>query len=77
MARKVADCRDFPGSTCSVTIAGEEDEVVVVAMDHAVHTHGEQRGPELEQKIRQTLKDEGPPGQVPRQQPSAADQARH
>ena len=36
MARMVADCRDFPSeSGCTLTIAGEEDEVVEAASIHA------------------------------------------
>ena len=37
MARKVADCRDMPSETnCTLTISGEEDEVVAAATQHAV-----------------------------------------
>ena len=38
MARKVADCRDFPSENgCTLTISGEEDEVVLAAAtQHAV-----------------------------------------
>jgi predicted small metal-binding protein len=57
--RKVADCRRFPSeSGCSLTIAGEEDELLRAAEDHAVSVHGHQRGPELREQIRQTLTDE-------------------
>ena len=41
MGRKVADCRDFPSENgCTLTISGEEDEVVVAATQHAVSSHG-------------------------------------
>ena len=41
MARMVADCRDFPSeSGCTLTIAGEEDEVVSAAAIHATTVHG-------------------------------------
>ena len=41
MGRKVADCRDFPSeNNCTLTISGEEDEVVVAATQHAVTVHG-------------------------------------
>ena len=41
MGRKVADCRDFPSDNgCTLTISGEEDEVVVAATQHAVSVHG-------------------------------------
>lgn len=56
--RKVADCRKFPGSTCSVTISGEENEVIPLATYHAVNQHGYQNTADLQSKIRQTLSDE-------------------
>lgn len=59
MSRRVADCRDFPSdSGCTLTIAGEEDEVVRAASEHAVSVHGHDPGSELEAGIRATLKDE-------------------
>ncbi|MGZ3687411.1 MAG: DUF1059 domain-containing protein [Bdellovibrionota bacterium] len=61
MARKMADCRDFPSEkNCTLTISGEEDEVVRAASQHAVKEHGHQDSPELREKIRQSLKDEPP-----------------
>ena len=61
MARKVADCRDFPSETgCTLTIAGTEMEVLQAAAEHAVSTHGHVDGPELRQQIRALLKDEVP-----------------
>ena len=59
MARKIADCRQFPSeSNCSLTIAGEEDEVVRAAAEHAVSVHGHHMSDELRAQIRATLKDE-------------------
>jgi predicted small metal-binding protein len=59
--RKVADCRQYPSeSNCSLTIAGEEDEVMRAATEHAVSVHGHTDGPELREQIRATLKDEVP-----------------
>jgi predicted small metal-binding protein len=59
MARKVADCRDMPSeSGCTLTISGEEDEVVAAAVAHAVAVHGHTDGPELAAAIREGLKDE-------------------
>jgi len=61
MSRKVADCREFPSeSGCSLTIAGEEDEVLRAATEHAVSVHGHKDTPELRQQIRGLLKDEVP-----------------
>ena len=59
MARKVADCRDFPSETgCSLTISGEEDEVVRAAVQHAVDVHGHQDTDEVRSWLREHLKDE-------------------
>lgn len=61
MARKVADCRDFPSEiNCTLTISGEESEVIAAAAAHAVSAHGHEEGPELEREIRSMLKDEMP-----------------
>lgn len=56
MTRKVADCREMPSeSGCTLTIAGEEDEVVRAAAGHAVDVHGHVDGPELREQIRALL----------------------
>lgn len=57
--RKVADCRDYPSdANCTLTIAGEEEEVVNAAAMHAQDVHDEQDTPELREQIRGMLKDE-------------------
>lgn len=57
--RKVADCRDYPSEmNCTLTIAGEEDEVVAAAALHAQDVHKTQDTPELREQIRGMLKDE-------------------
>ena len=59
MGRKVADCRDFPSTVkCTLTISGEEEEVVRAAALHAVDLHGHRDTPEFRQQIRKFLKDE-------------------
>lgn len=59
--RKVADCRDYPSeSNCSLTIAGEEEEVVRAAAEHAASVHGHENTPELRGQLRGMLKDEVP-----------------
>jgi hypothetical protein len=59
MTRKVADCRQFPSeSGCTLTLSGEEDEVLRAAVLHAVHHHGHEDTPELREQIRSMLKDE-------------------
>jgi hypothetical protein len=56
MTRMVADCRRWPSeSNCSLTISGEESEVVRAAAAHAVDVHGHDAGPDLEESIRSTL----------------------
>ncbi|TDE19582.1 DUF1059 domain-containing protein [Actinomadura sp. 6K520] len=57
--RKVADCRELPSeSGCTLTITGEEDEVVRAAAEHAASVHGHTDSPELREEIRGMLKDE-------------------
>lgn len=59
MSRKIADCRDFPSeSQCTLTLAGEEDEVLKAATEHAVSVHGHQDSPQLRSEIRSMLKAE-------------------
>ena len=59
MARKIADCRRWPSeSNCSLTIIGEEDEVVRTAAEHAVSVHGHEDSPELRDQIREFLEPE-------------------
>jgi predicted small metal-binding protein len=59
MARKVADCRDMPSeSGCTLTISGEEDEVVRAAAEHAASVHGHEDTPEFREQLRGMLKDE-------------------
>jgi predicted small metal-binding protein len=57
--RKVADCRLMPSeSNCTLTISGEESEVVRAASEHAVSVHGHTAGPELTEGIRSMLTEE-------------------
>jgi hypothetical protein len=59
MGRKIADCRRFESdSNCSLTIIGEEDEVIAVAAQHAATVHGHQDGPELREQLRALLEPE-------------------
>ncbi|MGH9093878.1 MAG: DUF1059 domain-containing protein [Acidimicrobiales bacterium] len=59
MTRKVADCRDYPSeSGCSLTIAGEPDEVLAAAVQHAVAVHGHQDTDEVRAWLRDNMKDE-------------------
>jgi hypothetical protein len=57
MARKMIDCRSIPNEIgCTLTIAGEEDEVLDAAA-HAVDKHGHEKTPELRDQLRGTLAD--------------------
>jgi predicted small metal-binding protein len=57
--RKMLDCRRSPSErNCSLTIAGTEDEVLAVAVRHAVEEHGHENTPELREQLRQSLVDE-------------------
>jgi predicted small metal-binding protein len=59
MSRKVVDCRSMPSeSGCTLTIAGEEDEVVRAASEHAVSVHGHEDTPALREEIRAHLQEE-------------------
>jgi predicted small metal-binding protein len=59
MGRMMADCRRFPSeSDCSLTIIGEEDEVVRAAAEHAQSVHGHEDSPELREQIKGMLEPE-------------------
>ncbi len=57
--RKVIDCRLYPSEkNCSLTIAGTEDEVLDIAVWHAITVHGHENTPDLRDKLREALLDE-------------------
>jgi uncharacterized protein DUF1059 len=52
MARKMADCRRFESdNNCSLTIIGEEEEVLAAAAQHAVAAHGHEDTPEFREQL--------------------------
>jgi predicted small metal-binding protein len=56
MARVMADCRRFESdSNCSLTILGDEEEVLRAAAEHAASVHGHENTPELQEQIRSML----------------------
>jgi hypothetical protein len=56
MARMMADCRRFPSdSHCSLTIIGEEEEVVRAAAEHAASVHGHEDTEEMRKQLREFL----------------------
>jgi predicted small metal-binding protein len=58
MPRRMADCREMPSeSKCTLTISGEEDEVVRAATMHAVDVHGHKDTPQFREEVRRSLKE--------------------
>ncbi|MFF7491993.1 MULTISPECIES: DUF1059 domain-containing protein [Streptomyces] len=58
MTRKTADCRKYPSETnCTLTLTGEEDEVVRAASEHAASVHGHENTAELREQIKGMLED--------------------
>jgi predicted small metal-binding protein len=61
MARKMIDCRSVPNEIgCTLTIAGQEEEVLDAAVAHAVAKHGHEDTPELRDALRADLQDVEP-----------------
>ncbi len=59
MARKTIDCRTLPSErACTVQIVGEEDEVLELAVQHAVSVHRHADDEELRQQLRAAMRDE-------------------
>ncbi|MDD5656438.1 MAG: DUF1059 domain-containing protein [Elusimicrobia bacterium] len=56
--RFVMDCRLNPKTRCTVTIAGDEEEVLDLAEHHMVRKHGFERRPQLREQLRALLKEE-------------------
>jgi hypothetical protein len=58
--RKIIDCRWFPTEKpCDIAISGNEEEVLNIAVQHAVQSHGHHDTPELRNQLRSMLRDEG------------------
>jgi hypothetical protein len=56
MSRMTIDCRSVPSeSGCSLSMSGEEDEVMRAATAHAVDVHGHTDGEELQAALRASL----------------------
>ncbi len=66
MTRKYIDCREFPSDThCSVAISADSDEELLeVAVQHAVSVHKHEDSPELRSAIRGLIKEGMPPEHV-------------
>ena len=57
--RKFIDCRNYPSDkNCTLRISGTEDEILEIAVQHAVGSHGHENSPELREQLRSLLHDE-------------------
>jgi len=74
MTRKYIDCREFPSDThCSVAISADsEEELLQIAVEHAVSTHHHTDTPDLRQQLRQLFKEGMPSEQLPPGAPAGA-----
>ncbi|MDC8760669.1 DUF1059 domain-containing protein [Janthinobacterium fluminis] len=82
MTRKYIDCREFPSEAhCSVAIAADSDqELLEVAVQHAVTVHHHEDGPMLRKQLRQLFREGTPPEFAPlgaRSFPDASTEAGH
>jgi hypothetical protein len=66
MTRMMIDCRAVPSdSGCTVTLHGEPDELLDLAVRHAVDVHGHLDGPELRDGLRAAMAPAWEPPTVP------------
>jgi predicted small metal-binding protein len=63
MARKYVDCREIPSdSKCTVAISADsENELIEVAVQHAVSVHGHHDTAEFRKMLKQAVKTGTPP----------------
>jgi predicted small metal-binding protein len=61
VARKMVDCRKVPSEiNCTLTMAGNEAELLDAAVAHAVAKHGHEDTPELRQMITSSMENVEP-----------------
>ncbi len=70
MTRKQIDCRNYDvlrldGTDCSITLAGDEDQLFVEALAHGRAMHGLQDTPEVRERIREAMSDTPDGAQIP------------
>ncbi len=59
MARKTVDCRAIPNEVgCTLTMSGEEEELLEAAVIHAVTRHQDRDSAELRSGIQASMVDE-------------------
>jgi hypothetical protein len=57
--REPIDCRLFLAEEpCDIAILGDEEELLNIAVQHAVQEHGQQDTPALRQEVRLMLREE-------------------
>ncbi len=58
MPRKYIDCREYPSENkCTVAISADtEQEILKVAVQHAVTSHGHKDTPEFREQLRRMIK---------------------
>ena len=63
MGRKYIDCRNFPSETnCTVAISADsEQELLDVAVQHAVAVHGHRDTQEFRQQLKEAIREGAPP----------------
>ena len=63
MARKYIDCRAFPSQmNCTVAMSADsEEELMEVALQHAVKVHGHKDTAEFRQQLKKAFKVGNPP----------------
>jgi predicted small metal-binding protein len=63
MPRKYIDCRAYPSEiNCTVALSADsEQELLEVAVQHAVAVHLHRDTPELRQQLKSMFKDSAPP----------------
>lgn len=64
--RKYIDCREFPSeSHCSIAISADsEEELLTIAVQHAIASHGYTDSPELREGLRKLFHEGMPPEHV-------------
>jgi len=65
-SRIAIDCRWFPANIpCEFVISGDEEQVLNLAVQHAVESHGYRDTPALREQLRSILRNESKRAAVP------------
>lgn len=61
MSRKFIDCREHPGSKCTVAISADtEDELLEAVVQHGITVHGMEDSPDLRKELKTFVKEGSP-----------------